>query len=66
MFQEEYVKLKLKLSAAAAYRVYDEFDHYEQQEDGSFIAEINYPKGPWIFTISRLSGVNAKFWNRRM
>lgn len=49
MFQEEYVKLKLKLSAAAAYRVYDEFDHYEQQEDGSFIAEINYPKGPWIF-----------------
>ena len=49
MFQEEYVKLKLKLSAAAAYRVYDEFDHYEQQEDGSFIVEIKYPKGQWIF-----------------
>lgn len=32
-----------------AYRVYDEFDSYEQQEDGSFIAEINYPKGEWIF-----------------
>lgn len=49
VFQEEYVKLKLKLSAEVAYRVYDEFDRYEQQEDGSFIAEINYPKGEWIF-----------------
>lgn len=49
VFQEEYVKLKLKLSEAVAYRVYDEFENYEQQEDGSFIAEINYPKGEWIF-----------------
>jgi predicted DNA-binding transcriptional regulator YafY len=49
VFQEEYVKLKLKLSAGVTYRVYDEFDSYEQQEDGSFIAEINYPKGEWIF-----------------
>lgn len=49
VFQEEYVKLKLKLSAQVAYRVYDEFDRYEQQEDGSFIAEINYPKGEWIY-----------------
>lgn len=48
VFQEEYVKLKLKLSAQVAYRVYDEFDSYEQQEDGSFIAEINYPLGEWI------------------
>ncbi|KUO70864.1 MAG: transcriptional regulator [Desulfosporosinus sp. BRH_c37] len=48
VFEEEYVKLKLKLSAQVAYRVYDEFDSYEQQEDGSFIAEINYPKGQWI------------------
>lgn len=48
LFQEEYVKLKLKLSSQMAYRVYDEFDSYEQQEDGSFIAEINYPKGEWI------------------
>ena len=49
VFQEECVKLKLKLSEQVAYRVYDEFDSYEQQEDGSFIAEINYPKGEWIF-----------------
>ncbi len=49
VFSKEYVKLRLKLSAEVAYRVYDEFDHYEKQEDGSFIAEINYPKGEWIF-----------------
>lgn len=49
LFHEEYVKLKLKLSAQVAYRVYDEFDYYEQQENGSFIAEINFPKGEWIF-----------------
>ena len=48
VFQEDYVKLKLKLSTEAAYRVYDEFDSYEQQEDGSFIVEINYPKSEWI------------------
>jgi predicted DNA-binding transcriptional regulator YafY len=49
VFQEAYVKLKLKLSAQVAYRVYDEFDSYERQADGSFTAEINYPKGEWIF-----------------
>lgn len=48
-YQQEYVTLKLKLLPEAAYRVYDEFEHYEQQEDGSFIAEIQYPKGEWIF-----------------
>lgn len=48
-FKEEYVKLKLKLSEKAAYRVYDEFDIYEQQEDGSFIVETEYPRGKWIF-----------------
>lgn len=49
MPQKEYVKLKLKLSAKVAYRVYDEFDSYEQQEDGSFIAEFHYPMGAWIY-----------------
>ncbi|SDI15857.1 helix-turn-helix transcriptional regulator [Desulfosporosinus hippei] len=48
VFKEAYIKLKLKLSAEVAYRVYDEFESYDQQEDGSFIAEINYPKGKWI------------------
>ena len=50
IFNEEYIKLKLKLTEQVAYRVYDEFDSYEKQEDGSFIAEINYPKGEWIFS----------------
>ncbi|HBV85606.1 MAG TPA: YafY family transcriptional regulator [Desulfosporosinus sp.] len=48
VFKEEYIKLKLKLSAEVAYRVYDEFDSYDQQADGSFIADINYPKGEWL------------------
>ena len=60
VFQEEYVKLKLKLSAGVAYRVYDEFDSYEQQEDGSFIAEINYPKGEWIFYYITTFGSNCE------
>lgn len=50
VFTEEYVTLKLKLSPQMAFRVYDEFIHFEQQEDGSFIAEITYPKGEWIFS----------------
>ncbi|MPM55428.1 hypothetical protein SDC9_102225 [bioreactor metagenome] len=32
-----------------AYRVYEEFDQYKEQEDGSFIAEIDYPIGKWLF-----------------
>lgn len=49
VFDQEYVTLKLKLSSEMAYRVYDEFDSYEQMENGGFIAEIRYPKGEWIF-----------------
>ncbi|WP_027399136.1 helix-turn-helix transcriptional regulator [Anaerovorax odorimutans] len=50
IFQEEFVKLKLKLSAQMAYRVYDEFDDYELQKDGSFIAQIKYPKDKWLIS----------------
>lgn len=49
VFEEEFVTLKLKLSSQVAFRVYDEFDTYHRQADGSFIAEISYPKGEWIF-----------------
>ena len=49
VFQEDFVILKLKLSEKVAYRVFDEFEDYEQQEDGSYIVEIKYPKGEWIF-----------------
>ncbi len=47
-FQDSFVQLKLRLSPQAAYRVYDEFDTCQRQEDGSFIAEITYPRGEWI------------------
>lgn len=48
VFQDELIELKMKLSPQMAYRVYDEFDSYEEQTDGSFIATIRYPKGEWI------------------
>lgn len=47
--KEEYVNLKLKFTARSAFRVYDEFDNYRQNEDGSFIVEVTYTKGEWIF-----------------
>lgn len=49
VFKEKYFNLKLKLSSKMAYRVYDEFPQFEQLEDGSFIAEITFPKGEWVF-----------------
>lgn len=49
VFREEFFNLKLKLSPKMAYRVYDEFPQFEQLEDGSFIAELIFPKGEWIF-----------------
>lgn len=49
VFVEDFIDLKLKLSAKMAFRVYDEFDRFQQKEDGSFIAEISYPKGEWIY-----------------
>ena len=48
--KEESILLKLKLSAEMAYRVYDEFDSYILNEDGSFIVEAIYPKGEWVFS----------------
>lgn len=48
-FQDDFVQLKLWLSPQMAYRVYDEFDTCQLREDGSFIAEITYPRGEWIY-----------------
>jgi len=50
IFKEDFITLTLKLSKKMAYRIYDEFNSFEQLEDGSFIAEIIYPKGDWIFS----------------
>lgn len=49
MFQGQNIRLKLKISSEASYRVYDEFDVYEKQNDGSFIVEIDHLKSEWIF-----------------
>ncbi|MEG0308043.1 MAG: YafY family protein [Clostridium sp.] len=50
MFNEEYITLKMKISSRMAYRVYDEFASFEELKDGSFIVEIIYPKGQWLFS----------------
>lgn len=44
------VALKLKLSGQMAFRVFDEFDAYEQTEDGGFIARVSMPPGDWVFS----------------
>ncbi|WZL81095.1 YafY family protein [Vallitaleaceae bacterium 9-2] len=49
VFEEEFVTLVLKLSKKMAYRVFDEFEEYEEQSDGSYLVKIKYPKGEWIF-----------------
>lgn len=49
MFNEQYITLKLKLSPQMAFRVYDEFDNYTKEVDGSFITETIYPMGEWLF-----------------
>jgi predicted DNA-binding transcriptional regulator YafY len=49
IINDDFILLKLKISKTMAYRVYDEFKTYKHLEDGSFIAEIMYPKGEWIF-----------------
>lgn len=48
-YQAETVSLKLKIAKEAAYRVYDEFENYEELHDGSFLVEISFPKGEWLF-----------------
>lgn len=49
VFVEEYVTLKMKIDPTMAYRVYDEFDNYVKQNDGSFIVQTIYPRGEWLF-----------------
>ncbi len=47
-YKTDFVKLKLKISDKSAFRVYDEFDNYELQPDGSFIVEIDFPNDNWL------------------
>ena len=50
IYEDKFITLKMRISSKMAYRVYDEFEKFKQLEDGSFIAEIKYPKGEWIFS----------------
>ena len=50
IYEGEFVTLKMRISSKMAYRVYDEFENFKKLQDGSFIAEIKYPKGQWIFS----------------
>ncbi len=43
------IQLKLKIAKEAAFRVYEEFEDYEELEDGSFLVEISFPRGEWLF-----------------
>lgn len=59
-FSEDYVHLKLHLSSEVAYRVYEEFDHCKELEDGSFIAELDYPRGEWLYYYVATFGRNCE------
>lgn len=48
-YQAEMIDLKLKIAKEAAYRVYEEFETCEELSDGSFLVEISFPKGVWLF-----------------
>lgn len=48
-YETDKVQLKLKIAKEAAFRVYDEFEDYEELEDGSFLTEITFPRGEWLF-----------------
>lgn len=41
------VKLKLKINAKMAFRVYDEYEIFSRLEDGSFLVEIEFPDREW-------------------
>lgn len=32
-----------------AFMVYDVFDNYEEQHDGSFIVDVELPKADWLY-----------------
>ncbi|MGH4118450.1 helix-turn-helix transcriptional regulator [Clostridium sp.] len=60
IFKEDFITLTLKLSKEMTYRIYDEFSTFEQLYDGSFIVEIIFPKGDWIFNYITSFGENCE------
>lgn len=50
IFNGEFITLKMKIPSKMAYRVYDEFENFKKLDDGSFLVNIEYPKGEWLFS----------------
>lgn len=46
-YKEDFIALTLKISSKMAYRVYDEFEEFQEVDEG-FIIKTNYPKGEWL------------------
>jgi len=47
--QKPETTLKLKIAPEMAYRVYDEFEAGEQQDDGSYIVSVTWPEDEWVY-----------------
>lgn len=60
IFKEQYITLKLRLSSNMAFRIYDEFDNYTKEADGSFIVQTIYPMGEWLFSYIASFGSNCE------
>lgn len=59
-YKKETIKLKLKLSSSVAFRVFEEFEHYELQKDGSFIVDILFPNNEWLIYYINTFGKNCE------
>lgn len=47
-FQPNMVHIRLLIHGEAAYRVYDEFESFTEQPDGSLLVEADVPDGSWL------------------
>jgi predicted DNA-binding transcriptional regulator YafY len=51
-FQPKMLHMKLKIDACMAFRVYDEYEDGSivKNPDGSFVADIDFPEGDWVYS----------------
>lgn len=56
------ISLKLEISKAMAYRVYDEFENesIRKKENGNFIVKVDYPETEWVYCYLLSFGEYAK------
>lgn len=50
-YPQKMLRLKLRLDASCAFRIYDEFspEQITRNPDGSFLVTVEFPPGEWIF-----------------